>query len=525
MDVCEGDHVCIWRGSVRGGLGERLRGGIALILCRLHLRLIAASTIVFLHCHVATSVDVPAELRTSLALHPGDASVHAAVALSHHRNNDLDAAEKGYLTALRLNPAIAEVQTDLGVLLFTRNRKSEAEVRLKAAIELDPELTTARVNLARLQYSRATEEGDALQIEAALRELIKLDPSEAGWNSDRSILASKLVERGAKEEAMAVIRTAANLLERQGRSPTSLIINFAALKEGGWQDTLLREQRAFSIICGRGEERGIANSRELPAALAALRELESSGDWVAEYYVERYSLFGSDEESAGYGATWFESFLTVAKSHEKVASALGGRDPVGSKLPRVFVAGSGLGEVCLFAAALGAHCVGFEVICDSMVGRVTSILEAHGLQEHVKLKCGDAAGREAMAVLAGGDRIDLVWINDFIWPNALKRRMWETLARSMRPGGLVVSFNDTTTFLPDDVSQLIKGAFVKLTTVWTEFSWSSKQPLDIWEKRATSAPSLPKPARALPAGRSCTEGADGSCPRLDEAILVSAVGS
>eukprot|EP00927_Polykrikos_kofoidii_P076776 TRINITY_DN73802_c0_g1_i1.p1 TRINITY_DN73802_c0_g1~~TRINITY_DN73802_c0_g1_i1.p1 ORF type:complete len:538 (-),score=87.71 TRINITY_DN73802_c0_g1_i1:48-1661(-) len=521
----EGGRGSSYLGTKRGGSRQRCGACTALRLCRLDFRFILASTFVFLQDVVAGIVEGQKELRAALALNPGDAHLHTALAYSYQRNSQVDAAEESYLTALRLEPTIAEAHANLGHILHSKHKTAEAELRFKTAISLDPELTVARLNLVRLRLARATAEGNSLEVEAALRQVLELDPSNTGWNSDRITLAKMLAERGAKKEAMAVIRTAVKLVERKGELPVSLIINFLLIKEEGWRKALLEEKHMFSSVCKGARKRGIANARKLPSALAALRQLESSRSWVAEYFVERYSLFGSDEESAGYGGSWFNSFIKVVGAHERVSNVLGGRSEVGSKPPQVYVAGSGLGEACLFAAALGAHCLGFEVICDSMVGGGTAIIKSHGLQEQVKLLCGDATGEDAEATLMGRDPIDLAWLNDFVWPESLKKRMWVLLARVLRPGSIVVSLKDTAKVMPDGLSKFIEGTFIKLTTVEASFTWDMNQPVDIWERTATFSPTLEGPASTTLADGSCTADPDGSCLRLDETTRRAALGS
>lgn len=396
---------------------------------------------------------------------PSEASLHGQIGLLYQRMGRQTEATKAYRKALKLQPTLVGVHVNLGVI--TRGKEAEESFRL--ALEIDPDLAPARHNLGVIRGDRLLQEEKFAEAEENYRLAIAAEPSEEKaiqWASERSTLARLLVRRGAYMEAEAQWRVGADYLEKQGRFPVSQIINFKVIRgEEGWREVLAEEENLFRVICERGEERGIPGSANLPAALKDLRALENSAEWVVAYQRERVSLFGTDVHSSGYGASWFQTWLEIVE--DPGISSLFEDDP-----PQVLISGSGLGEHCLFAAALGARCIGYEVVCDSMVERGKRIIEKHGLSDRITLLCEDAteaAGLESQPV-------KLAWLNDFVWPVELRKKHWKTLARKLHEGTIVVSCQSD--YMPQEKMK----DFRLVANATVPYSWDVNQRINIFRK-------------------------------------------
>ena len=188
------------------------------------------------------------------------------------------------------------------------------------------------------------------------------------------------------------------------------------------------------------------------------------------------------------------------------------------------VVGSALGEQCLFALVLGfARCVGYEVLCESMVRPARKIARDHDLPRHVlRFLCVDVSAgprhegattgddEEEQAkekekengtrppspkgpvrqlgleeVLEGGERKSswdstrtaLVWVNDEAFPPPLRRAIQARLVRDLPEGVLVVVYKD-----PVDAPWR-QEALPIVDTVDVELSWSSQRRLSLLSRK------------------------------------------
>jgi len=102
----------------------------------------------------------------------------------------------------------------------------------------------------------------------------------------------------------------------------------------------------------------------------------------------------------------------------------------------VVIIGSALGYQCMFALALGAkHCLGYEVICSTMLTHAREVVAKHKLSDYIHYKCEDA--REMRNL----DNATLVWVNDETYPEDLRRQLYRRLTSTLRDGTLVVMYH------------------------------------------------------------------------------------
>ena len=149
---------------------------------------------------------------------------------------------------------------------------------------------------------------------------------------------------------------------------------------------------------------GHALADDLRAALIAVRKWESTETFFVERSVELPLRFGGSFHTSGlYGTVWFKSWQLVAKRPD-VNKALEAAD---GKTPLVFIMGSALGEQCIFAVSVGARCIGYELLCDSMVARAQNLTRRHApLADFIEYRCTDAAKAEGL------DHVAMAFLND-----------------------------------------------------------------------------------------------------------------
>ena len=121
-----------------------------------------------------------------------------------HVGNDLDAAEKIYVSLLRENPQDVGVLHLLGTLHGQKGETAEAAKFLERAAALCPEEPNILADLARVRVmERQTDAAEAL-----LRKAVRLAPAEARHYFG---LAQVLIQRGASSDAIEVLEQAVRL--------------------------------------------------------------------------------------------------------------------------------------------------------------------------------------------------------------------------------------------------------------------------------------------------------------------------
>lgn len=229
---------------------------------------------------------------------------HSNVAIARSERGDYVGAEKSLQRALRIDPAQCSILQNLGVAQEKGGYPERAEKNCIAAIKCDPKVSTPHKLLGTLQ-----------------------------------------ARRGAIEEAKANWYRSINILSFEGRSPVSFAMNLEFLGEKRYKALIKQESDSMTEAC-KGSWFSSARP-ELVSALHDLRVLENDADWLVSWRTEQVALFGANLKDATYGAVWFSAWQTIASGESKHAlNALQGNV--------VLVLGSGLGEQCVFAVALGA---------------------------------------------------------------------------------------------------------------------------------------------------------------------------
>ena len=123
------------------------------------------------------------------------------------------------------------------------------------------------------------------------------------------------------------------------------------------------------------------------------------------FLLESVAVFGLSQNRLGtassFGSVWFIGFRRVMETAHAHSSRLASERPV------TFVMGSGLGEQCFFAAALGMSCVGYDVLCNSTVSQARRIVSEHQLEQlSIRHLCGSAVESEGLEEAAA------VFLND-----------------------------------------------------------------------------------------------------------------
>ena len=93
------------------------------------------------------------------------------------------------------------------------------------------------------------------------------------------------------------------------------------------------------------------------------------------------------------------------------------------------------------------------------MARARGNAEAHGLAGHVDFHCVDAREAEGIKEAA------LIWLNDFLFPEALWRDLQEKLAREMAEGAVAVLYADGDPAVDPAVLPVVDR--VEVETSWT----------------------------------------------------------
>jgi len=140
----------------------------------------------------------------------------------------------------------------------------------------------------------------------------------------------------------------------RGHSALTLAMRMPPSGEATYHADVRKDDLIFSEFCASMLKDGHFEGAVLPNALRSVRALEQSSGWVMSWILEQVEIFGNDTASAAYGSVWFNAWATAANGYDlkQVLTSQGDR------IPKILVAGSALGEHCLYAVALRAHCMG-----------------------------------------------------------------------------------------------------------------------------------------------------------------------
>ncbi|CAE7218406.1 Tmtc4, partial [Symbiodinium microadriaticum] len=391
--------------------------------------------------------DVEKSYQTALRLEPEHLNSIKGLAELKQAQSDYAGAEKLLLEALRkakaakaapapsLYLSLASLYEDLG-------KDEKAAKAYKAALKLDASIGLAHLGLGRLQHKH----GKLRASEKSYRKAIEFVPEECERFDIYKWLGIFLAARGANEEATKVLTRAVQLRREAGRLTSSLIMNLP--DEALYLETRRKEAASFADACR------VPALRKLPLALAAVRSLESDEAWLVPFLLESVAVFGLSQNRLGtassFGSVWFIGFRRVMETAHAHSSRLASERPV------TFVMGSGLGEQCFFAAALGMSCVGYDVLCNSTVSQARRIVSEHQLEQlSIRHLCGSAVESEGLEEAAA------VFLNDYSFEQPLHEQLELHLARNLRPGAIVASFSPWNH----------ETGFAVVATVEVETSW------------------------------------------------------
>eukprot|EP00930_Biecheleria_cincta_P002772 TRINITY_DN10376_c0_g3_i1.p1 TRINITY_DN10376_c0_g3~~TRINITY_DN10376_c0_g3_i1.p1 ORF type:complete len:600 (+),score=89.13 TRINITY_DN10376_c0_g3_i1:100-1899(+) len=454
----------------------------------------------------------------AIAFNPKESKSYSLLADVLVSLRDYEQADKNYRAALELNPKSMRALVNRGNLLAAHlDKPVEAEQSYKAALLADPTAGDVRLNLGALQEAQqdvqAAEQSylasaklskedsrpyRALGLmyhkhhrlraaERSYRAALRIDPDQKQGQHILTMLASVLYDKQQTKKARRTLAKAVELEVTKGNSPVTVIMSTEGLGGTSYLAATQFERRAFEAACYATEELGQPKAATLLAALDDLRSLENDRDWITSYFLESHRMFGTFSPGKAYGTVWFPSWQKVASS-PPFQNAL--RSPtrltVASRTsPIIMIAGSGLGEQCLFVAALGARCIGYELLCNSTVSKGRRVIEAHGLSDWIDLRCGDAA--------AAKDIVDFsaVWINDAAWEHDSRNQLLQVLVEALKEGAAVVAFSDPRLW----ASSILEDLPVKFS-VNIQGSWHASHLVTVHRRSARTAKSVHASQRA-----------------------------
>eukprot|EP00913_Durusdinium_trenchii_P029295 g27462.t1 len=195
-----------------------------------------------------------------------------------------------------------------------------------------------------------------------------------------------------------------------------------------------------------------AFASDLAPALGQLRRLVASPSWLMTWAVETVQSFGPDVTSASYGETFFKSWKAVIDHPEMVK--------VVEKSPAVVIMGSSLGYTCLFFAAVGIPCPGYDLLKQSMVQTAQEYVCSAPLQVPVEFKVGDASEAPLISRFQTPNMPSILWLNDEVWPAELRVAVKERAATELTVGSMVVSYG------PQETTALRPEAALRVSTSW-----------------------------------------------------------
>ncbi|CAK9061787.1 Probable UDP-N-acetylglucosamine--peptide N-acetylglucosaminyltransferase SEC (Protein SECRET AGENT) [Durusdinium trenchii] len=459
--------------------------------------------------------EAESSFRASLALDPSNAEVHGnlAVVLSEMGQSDLavvacrraqeikpqvqtqnflgellmgsgkiEEAETAFRKSWEMNQEQPETNQRLGSLLMLRSAYAEAVPFLMKAIRSEGESSpwsllgyafelddrdaaaeqlfqvmlrnTSHKALALWRLGRlARGRGNATLAEEYFREAVKHKSEEVLRH--RRDLGSAIFLQGRVEEAEQEWRQILEQLKWDGLSLVHFNTNFG-FEEATYQDAKEAEAQAFIKQ---------VKDPQLVKMLDAVRQQENDSDWLLSWVRETTERFRSGR-LISYGVTYFPAWQEVCQQPE-VQAVLAKKEPV------ALIVGSALGYQCAFALGLGfARCVGYDLLCNSMVMPAQRIAKDVGLADRIHFHCGDALAAKEIGDVA------LVWMNDDSFPRSSLRSLRAALADRLPPSSVVVSYR---------APELQEPHWQWAATVKARVSWNHDQFLHILTKKGLLA--------------------------------------
>lgn len=304
--------------------------------------------------------------------------------------------------------------------------------------------------------------------------------------------------KGDQEAAEWNWKEACDVYARQGVSNAHLVINTRSFGERGYQEILKEEEKDILDCATKIEEerpgRLVKKPLELQNALKAFRATENNATWVLKWARNRYDTAlgsaGKTDDNLLYGAVWFAAWRTVCETEPVMAVQK--QRPGGL----VNVVGSGLGEQCLFALAVGFRkCVGYEIMCKGLVDPGRELLDQQGLNDFIEFKCEDARNVGRL------DETSLLFMNDDAFPQELREEIWDKAARQLEPQSVLVTFGTDNKGIPvsEKFGKFAKEHLPMLGRAQVTVSWGQggTRVVTVAQKVKPKEPK-PAPGTALP---------------------------
>lgn len=385
-------------------------------------------------------------------------------------------AEANLQRAIELNPGKAMFRMNLNVLRQQMDNSSQynlesLEETYKAAIEQHPTSFEAHENLGEVEDRRGNPQ---LAVES-YRRALKLLPT-------RSMLYRKIGDSLIRGEKLAEAKEYFQLAIKTDPTSASFPLGFIAkLPEGArhYKEWVQEEARLFRAQCQDIADINPVASKLIPI-LAEIREIENTLDWVIQMHMESVVRFDMTvpstlplgklkSETAAYGALWFSAWQYMVRQSIVGQTLLEGHSESMDSRPMIFIAGSALGEQCLFAVSWGFRCIGWEMLCDSMVAPARKLFEKHGLDSWVTFHCGDASEAEGL------QNVKFAFVNDLTWPPDVRHRVHQNLAKQLPDEALIASYKENEHHLAGNNSgfEWPKG-FVFMDRVEAKMSWGEE---------------------------------------------------
>jgi tetratricopeptide (TPR) repeat protein len=378
------------------------------------------------------------------------------------RLDRLDDAERSFRKAIREEPTYAAAYRGLAETLGEKGDFDAAVRFAQTAATLNPQSVDVLITVGRLQLAERMF-GDT---EATFRQVLRLGPSVPEAHRGLFYLyAEQKKSADAKKQIRLLARTAEDL----SWWPIRLTVGFDT--NGGAVAALAEEQEAVqAFVADRSKTRGAA-AAELSPLLKSLRAGQNETSWAVKRWEKCLDFLDSFPTCRARPIS-FSVWLQVW-GHPDLQGAL-------QRSEKIVVVGSGSGEACLFAAAMGLACAGYDYRCELVTEASRLLAKLPRVEQH----CSDVG-----AVNYADASVVLVLAHDA----TIRRRALQAAAATLRAGTHVVA-----------VSPLHNGAqpggassayrWKVLPGVTTSSRWDRSIDFTVWE-------AVGKPAKKRSGGR------------------------
>eukprot|EP00929_Paragymnodinium_shiwhaense_P004426 TRINITY_DN10535_c0_g1_i1.p1 TRINITY_DN10535_c0_g1~~TRINITY_DN10535_c0_g1_i1.p1 ORF type:complete len:533 (-),score=133.51 TRINITY_DN10535_c0_g1_i1:170-1561(-) len=351
----------------------------------------------------------------------------------------------------------ADAHHKVGGLLLVSEELEKAEKSFKAAVLAAPEHLGALYNLG----SVLSQLGKVEEAREVFKRRIVISEKQGVWPVRLSVANFNTNERARGE--LAVEAADAKRWMKQLRSSDDLPTPTCASASCATPPTLASMVRAWDA----------ERADEFPAAMKAVRSLENTTQWMVRRWEECMAM-GSGSQDCTYGITFFAGWWRVFEA-PAVRSALWYHHGTGR---HVTVGGSALGEQCLAATlAFGLPCVGYEILCESLVQDAKALAKQLGIADSspsATYHCKDVTEADFA-------RTSVFLVNDQVFPQKVREKIWITAAPQLPENSVVVSFK------PKPDLPMLEGRGVVEPSVLGGTSWSKEQHMHIFRIGRTDA--------------------------------------